>query len=89
MLTRAPRAPRSAVERGQQLADAVWLGQEMRTLGQVFELRTLVTRGHHDARPWLLLQRFGRDGSIQDDSTREFLQTWMDTFIGWVSRFKG
>lgn len=34
-------------------------------------------------------QRFGRDGSIQDDSTREFLQTWMDTFIGWVGRFKG
>src|SRR5690606_15043129 len=65
MLTRAPRAPRSAVERGQQLADAVWLGQEMRTLGQVFELRTLVTRGHHDARPWLLLQRFGRDGQAR------------------------
>src|SRR5690606_17747657 len=65
MLTRAPRARRSAVERGQQLADAVWLGQEMRTLGQVFELRTLVTRGHHDARPWLLLQRFGRDGQAR------------------------
>lgn len=32
-------------------------------------------------------ERFAADGTVTDESTREFLQTWMDAFLAWVRHF--
>jgi chromate reductase len=29
---------------------------------------------------------FGADGSIANDTSRKFLQTWMDRYVAWVKK---
>lgn len=62
-------------------------GMAQQHLRNVLAYLDMPTLGQPEAFIHYTPDRFAEDGTVIDDSTREFLHTWMTTYSAWVKRF--